>query len=101
VHEVRALALNRVSHLTSGRLRINCAYIPGLKDSQNFPAEVGAEEVDGLPHTIYNPASTFLAKWTAPLPEQVSPFAFITSLSGGYKGQTISGGDLRLLDLDE
>jgi hypothetical protein len=31
----------------------------------------------------------------------VSPFAFITSLPGCFEGPSVSGGELRLLDLDE
>jgi hypothetical protein len=40
-------------------------------------------------------------KTAVPLPEMVSPFAFVTSLPGCFEGQSLSGGELKLLDPDE
>jgi hypothetical protein len=80
------------------RLGITCIYSSDAKENSELSAGPDISEL-GMTLRRYRQVATTSA--VVPLPEMVSPFAFITSLPGCFEGSSLSGGELRLLDLDE
>jgi len=82
------------------RLRIHCLYQSDSEEILGFPAGPDISELGKTLSSHRYVAATSI-KTAVPLPEMVSPFAFVTSLPGCFEGPSLSRGELRLLDLDE
>jgi hypothetical protein len=81
-------------------LGIHCLYKSDSKENLGFSTSPDTNKLgEAVPSHRYVAVSS--TRTAIPLPEMVSPFAFITSLPGCFEGLSLSGGELRLLDLDE
>jgi Fungal specific transcription factor domain len=82
------------------RLGIHCLYQSDSKENLGFSTDPDISEL-GKALSSHRHVAATSTRTAVPLPEMVSPFAFITSLPGCFEGPSLLGGELRLLDLDE